>query len=362
MKLPWSCLIRDQPLLVVAWFAIVAMFLTIGQVAISVSASRVVDRGAREVVLLLAAEEAAFAAVRDGVVPKGDLSLRAGAGFECRVRVLPGEYNTHLRVSVLGPGHVEAVFDCPLLLGSVPNAFKRSLCLARVDVPDALTVMPLPIQLSSPDFPRLDHEDLETCRADTAGTRGFVVDDSIALLHLSDGTDLTDYRFSMSSRGHAEPTFPASGVIRIDGHLWVDRGEEPLRLRLLRDLTIIVDGNFYLGRSLRVDGDGRLTVVARGGRGVREGVGSVWLGLPCKEVTADVVDLEASILADADLRVEAGLVIVRGGIVSLGGLSRGLGGRELRVTGERVFDIHRERMPGFEPCGSPRPGILRRVH
>ena len=80
---------------------------------------------------------------------------------------------------------------------------------------------------------------------DTGSSPGLVADDSIALLRLHSGTDRRDFSLVENGSNTWRPRVPASGVIVLDGHLWIDRLEHPLVVVLSRSLTIVVNGETF---------------------------------------------------------------------------------------------------------------------
>ena len=88
-------------------------------------------------------------------------------------------------------------------------------------------------------------------------------DDSLALLRTPSGTDLPDFVFATNEHGISRPKVPPSGTLVLNGHLWVDRGKEPLIIELSQPLTVVARGNIYLGRSIGVRGPGKLILVAQ---------------------------------------------------------------------------------------------------
>jgi hypothetical protein len=207
-------------------------------------------------------------------------------------------------------------------------------------------------------------------------------DPGIALTRLPAGTDRDDF---VLGAGNLEPTADAGGAVHfVRGNLWVDCGPEPLRLSLPRDLTLVVAGNVYLGRSIAVAGPGRLTIAAQVADGVAfadvdgngrwstgdqlrsddafsgpmEGAGAVYLGLPREG--AEHLCFDVGLVVGGELHLAADRALVRGPVVlSFGGtVLPGRRGR-LVVAGWSAPLHETGLLPGFAAVGSPRPGPLR---
>jgi hypothetical protein len=226
------------------------------------------------------------------------------------------------------------------------------------------------------ELPRLDPTQLQRAvRADS--TRVLRREPGVALLHWEAGTDADDFVFAERA---GVDLAEAGELLLVPGHLWVPPGERPLELALSRDCVLVVHGNVYLGRSLRVRG-ARLviaTVVADGavafadrdanGRwscgdrllsapgfhGWIEGAGSAWCGLP----TAGPVECDAALVVAGELHVAADTG-VRGPLVLANGVTRCARMAQLRARGAWAFAPERERVPGFATRGDARPGLLR---
>lgn len=199
-------------------------------------------------------------------------------------------------------------------------------------------------------------------------------DGGVALMQLESGTDLRDFVLDDGELGGGGV---ANGVVEVPGHLWIEPGRRPLVLRCRRDVTVVVRGNLYVGRSVELVGPGRVVFVTLGsesarpfadldgngrrsdgegdgGGGAVEGGGNVYFGL-----------------AESPRRLELAAGVVAGGRVHLL--------REVRVdgpfvaadepvvidpaarvlaTGRRLFRPGRELVPGFAAAGPPRPGLL----
>ena len=214
----------------------------------------------------------------------------------------------------------------------------------------------------------------------------FVVrDESVGLLRIATGTDLVDWRLRLDQDGVVRPRTTEACVARVAGHLWVDRDGKPLTVELDHALTLLVDGNIYLGRSLFVRGNGRLTLVARGCPGLRfhdldgdgrksegdelfddhptvatpiEGSGSIYLGLPDHGDANHRIECDAGLWAEGDVVVVEALAIAHSCV--LAGLGHRVIGPGARLESEPTWPMlsEREWVPGFVPTGGPRPGPL----
>lgn len=245
-----------------------------------------------------------------------------------------------------------------------------------------------PVELGEPRsdvVPELDpNEMLRAARADEL--RAFRRDGAIALMHLESGTGLGDFVLESGciSRFKTE-------LVEVSGHLWVEPDPEPLVVSLARDTTVVVRGNLYLGRTLRVRGPGRLVFVVTGsdtatpfadrdGNGRRsagergpggevasapaappgpiEGGGNVYFGVTA---TDEPLECDASVLAVGYAHCRSPEITIAGGLATAAAADpvwlRPPG--RLATTGARRFRPTRERVPGFGPIGAPRPGVLR---
>lgn len=261
----------------------------------------------------------------------------------------------------------------------LPGAAPRALGLPLAAGPAAL-VGPGGVWLGQDDLPRLDLE--EVARA-TRGERSSVFrrDPSIALRHLAAGTDAPDFTFA-AARLRLDGVAP-DGLVVVPGHLWIEPGDQPLVAVLDTDLVVVAMGNVYGGRSLRIEGKGRLLLVAAvpveatafvdadgNGRwsvgdaplgaatfrGPIEGAGAVHLGIGA--VTAALV-LDAGVVAMGQVRVGADCEIA-GPVIGTHGIVIGEGRRCL-ARGTRLYIPERERIPGFATRGAPRAGVLREI-
>lgn len=323
----------------------------------------------------LAAEEAAFAAMRASGDSLSSISTSWGltAGVE-RVRDL----QERLEISVQSSS--ESVrFSCDCLRGAAPACFARPLTLGDRTGPDEsrptwLRGAATPVsgslpQLTLPPSPR-------------STLPGLFCDSEVAFLYMPTGTDRTDYTIG----GPTDRVLPTPGtlVVEVPGNLWMLPAPRPLRFVLRAPLTLVVRGNAYLARSIIVEGDYPLTIVAHrcaatfrdlDGNGARsdtepvlgdgarpvEGDGSLYLGHPGP---ADVASLDALVfrchlVAYGEIHLLA-TTHLDGALVGAHGLTRCSPHADLSLTGRLLLDVSRVRVPGFATSGGPRPGLLRR--
>jgi hypothetical protein len=205
-------------------------------------------------------------------------------------------------------------------------------------------------------------------------------DSGVALLHRAVGTDRDDF---VLAAGRATATLDmVDQVLVVPGHLWIPAGAAPLVLELPRHLTVVVYGNLYLGRSVRLAGAGRLTLVTvvsedavafvdRDGdgqlgaaervlgadsfRGPVEGAGGVYLGL---QPGGPSIDFAGALVVSGQLHLAvdarvAGPLVLQHGVTTVGDRSP-----RLHAAGDWCFLPERERIPGFMTTGGPRAGRL----
>jgi hypothetical protein len=324
----------------------------------------------------LAARVVAESAAAQYVASDGAVSTRvvdAGNGVVVRTSIAAtaGE-RLHLRADV---GEQRLEFSFARLAGATPPVFGRALTVAAsASAPsDWGATVALPEEL-----PQLG----AAARERTALPSWLVADPGVALLRLAGGTDRED--FSLRLGGSPDRPFvpPATGVVLVDGNLWIDAAGETLSLGLRRDLTLVVRGNAYIGSSIRVDGCGKLTIVTTGDGGVAfvdrdgngrwstgdelrgaeqffgpmEGAGNVRLGL--RPDGRGTLELDVGLVATGLVTVAAERAIVHGPVVMhRGGASIGEG--RLEATGRRLPCLRRAALPGFVPVGRPRASPLR---
>lgn len=315
-----------------------------------------------------AAETVAMRAVRTTLIGACD----EVAGVQVEVSRVRGDLLLRCRA---GDGDA-AVFACAELAGAGPTALS---CVRAACAPAELERIGGGTRLAADEWPKLDGAAVAAApRADAM--RGFRADQAVALQFLRAGTDRDDHVWI----GGRELRV-AGGVLVVPGHLWVEPGREPLRLSLADDLTLVVEGNLYVGRSVEVAGPGRLLVVTTlppasvafadrdgsGGwssgdvlrdaarfTGPVEGGGSAFFGLGAAPgatircgfglVIAGELHAASAVAVDGPLVLRCGLTVA------------GDGGLE-PPTGGWSFRAERERIPGFVTSGSVRPGLLRAV-
>ena len=315
--------------------------------------------GERELAGMLA-EEAAFA-----------LCAPAGAATEpCTIErawlrakaVIKGGT---IEVAVTGGSGRNYTYCAPLLAGGGPEVLR-----------DLRVVATPPLAAGAGTTPATSRE-----------CAWLVRDDSVGLMRIATGTDLEDWRFRTDVERVVRPRLETGSVVRVSGHLWIDRDARPLVVEVEHSLTILIEGNLYLGCNLQVRGPGNLTLVAcacpglrfsdRDGDGRRsasepaipgwsslqapiEGSGTIYIGLP------DHQDCHRRIECDALLWAEGEVLIDEAHAVAHAPVAAGIGfvvvGIEPRfeTLASRPFVPAREDLPGFVTVGEPRPGRLRR--
>ena len=367
--------VLGSPLLLAACFAATGASLVLGRAMGALHEARAIRRGLEEAAARLAAEQAAI----DYVGSQGnrtERSVDAGSGIEVRASVSSDPATGALALAA-DVGGRQLSFSCPLLPGATPAVFGLDF-VTVVGAPELPAHWPHPAVVQRSDLPQLDPAKVERGRDPVRAL--LRRDAGIALLRLPAGTDREDYVFASPC---VRPVH--CGVLTVPGNLWLDAGSVPLQFVLDEDLTIAVVGNAYLGRSVRVDGPGRLTIVtvidegvafadndgngrwspgdvARGPRfeGPMEGAGTVWLGLP-REVGTKL-DLELGLVVGGELMCAAEATRV-GGTVVLGQGGTLLAGRrgDLKVVGRHDPRGERALLPGFAAVGDPRPGCLKQM-
>lgn len=324
----------------------------------------------------LAAEAAASAFVASGG-GEADLEVDTGGGLVVRTNVAADEGGELRLTANVGEHRFDYAFR--RLEGGNPLALGRPFTLApSAAVPPQWLEVNEAVREPLPSFGPAEPDD-----ADRLAACAIVLDAGVALEHWPAGTDAPDYVLGGGHSGQA-PKVPASGVLHVPGNLWLDATGPALELQLRRDLTIVVHGNVYLGRSISVRGPGTLTLavssdagcsfVDRDGngrfgaddellgaaafRGPIEGSGNVYLGMSRDGV--EQLELQAGLIVPGALHIRASLVRVHGP-VAVGGAGLALGAREGRLlcTGLRLPGHRRAALPGFAAVGSPRPSALR---
>lgn len=366
-RFQWAWLV-DSPLLIAAWVAVVMGLLTLVQVARALREADRVRVRSNEVLARVAAEAAVAALPASPVLP-----VQVAIG---RVAVRIESAADEWLLTVVLPDGEHCQFRCANLPGEAPAVFGRPLSLG-----DAAAVERWGgAGCQSGDVPVLDPLALaQAWPADRVPA--FRRDVGIALIHCEAGTERDDYVVDSGSPDLGLPV--EANVVSVPGHLWIPPGNEPWRLYVGRDLTVVVQGNLYVGRPIEVDGPGRLLFVTalpagavafvdgdgngrwspgeptcdgRPFQGVVEGAGNVYLGLSAAASSTDVgvgLVVGGQLHLRADSRVD-GPVALAHGVTQLGGRNV-----RLLATGARLFDPGRERVPGFLVHGPARHGRLR---
>ena len=366
-RFQWAWLI-DSPLLIAAWIAVVMGLLTLVQVARALREADRVRERSNQVLARVAAEAAVAGLPVSAVLPVqlaiGRVAVRVeSAGDEWLLTVdLPDGERCQFRCANL-PGEAPAVLGRPLSLGDAAAVALWGGC-----------------EWQPGDTPMLDPLALaQAWPADRLPA--FRRDVGIALIHCEAGTERDDFVVDITTQDLGLPV--EADVVSVPGHLWIPPGNEPCRLHLGRDLTVVVNGNLYVGRPIEVDGPGRLLFVTapsagampfvdgdgngrwspgeptcdgRPFQGVVEGAGSVYIGLA---PTANSIDVGAGLVIGGQLHLRADSR-VDGPVALAGGITRvGRGSHRLLATGTRLFDPGCERVPGFVVSGPTRHGRLR---
>ena len=332
----------------------------------------------------LAARVAAESAASDYVSSGGVDVARAidtGNGLIVETTIAPLADGSQLRLSAqVAEQRFDFLFQ--QIAGGTPPAFGRSLTVApEAVVPSEWLTTNTMVREDLPRFSAAPSPVLLGAVAAIA-----VVDAGLALLRLPAGTDRCDYVLG-GGRDQRAPRIPEGGVVQVIGNLWVDCSGAPLELTLPGDLTIVVHGNVYLGRSVRVLGPGKLTIAtcADGGTsfidrdgngrwsqgedllaavafaGPVEGAGNVYVGMPREAATS--IDLQLGLFVAGALHVGAEEARLHGPVVlAAAGVRIGKGAGQLLCAGTRLPSLWRATLPGFVAVGGPRPGPLTPLH
>jgi hypothetical protein len=365
-RMPWRWL-WDSPMFWSVWACVGLAFASLGRVGRAVAEAEAVRARAEAVLAATVADEAAVRMVGHGI---------AGPGVKSRVWIseLPVDvaWFENRFVIEVETGSARHRFSGQLHPGAAPACLGRALTASDTAV--------LPPGLDAVREP-LGSTPLASRDARSAIHSGLQRDSSIALLRLLAGTECDDYRLGEKGSRAVKLAGVDGGVVRVPGHLWVDSGAEDLTLDLDSDLTMVVEGNIYLGRTVRVRG-GRLFLVAvpvggphcgardggerRTGPDCRraastaalEGSGNAWFGLP--GVATGHLEVEAAVFVGGRLHLVAEQTSVHGSLVlAEGAFVIGREREALVATGSMLLDIERESAPGFLTTGRPRPGRIR---
>jgi hypothetical protein len=353
------------------WTAVVLVAVALGWTVAALRRADEVAVRAEAVFARMCADEAARQWVAAGEEGRqGPVAVQCGGGA---CAVTPDGHGPWLDLEVTLPCSGQRRFRCEILPGGAPAAFGLAFA-ATGDLPMPLG-MPEPVRLSPAAMPVLQADKAPWSPGQNPA---FVCDAALALLRLPTGTDRDDFVLAPGlEQLQLHP--PRDGLLVFDGNLWLDAGD-PLTIQLNRDLTLVVRGNLYLGRSLRIEGPGHLlfSVQAAPGlpfadrdgngrwsegdqllaegpfRGPMEGAGAVWLGLPGRAPRELVIDAGIEVGGELQLLADAS---VRGPLLLYHGITVLRAGASLRATGERLPDVARSRIPGFRPEGRPRPAL-----
>jgi len=360
----WGALL-ESPLLVAVWLAVVLACVGVHDVADTLRRAEVVRDAATTALARVAAETAAVRhlPIADG---HGEVSV---AGIDVTMEKRFGGWEL---TSVAGGKSF--VFRATELSGRAPAAFARG---ASFVAPRLVPRMAGMCRIDPDGLPELDDAALDRAvRADL--TTLLRRDRGIALLTWESGTERDDFVFD--ARG-AAPLDSSGDLLVVPGHLWIEAGPQPLRITLQKDLTIVVQGNLYVGRSIEVDG-GRLVLVARHERGtpifadvdgngrltagdaVRregaapgpiEGTGNCWLGLAA---STGELRLDAALVVDGEVHLGATAHVAGPLVLPFGVTASRHPAARLVPEARWTFAIERERVPGFRTSGAPRLGLL----
>ena len=347
-------LARDHAIPIAAIVSLTVVALAVIDADRQLRASAELGRNRTATVAQLAAEEVAAQAVADGLMEP----RRYVSSWNLAVNVVPstsGPRAFEFGIDALGR---ELRFACEVVAGAAPVCFASPLTWRGSELP-AWVASPAPCAGGRP-----------TLASVASGPLPPEVnpDADLALLHLPTGTDLPDFVWRRSVT-RIRVVSGRGGVKVVPGDLWVPAGEEPLVFVLDVPMTVHVAGNLYLGRSILVEGPGTLTLTAgllpRAVNAVApiEGEGHLHLGLPVRTPSAihPAVPLEigAHLVLAGDCVVRVPTARLHGALALGGAFQRPLASAALELTGLRLANVDRTRIPGFATEGPPRPGHLR---
>ena len=259
-------------------------------------------------------------------------------------------------------------FVAEALTGAPPAALTRPLTVGTGGEPA------LPAAVVEPELARSAPRAAATTPC--AAALGLVArDPAIALQWFVAGTDRDDFVFADGvdlARG--------GGLVAVPGHLWLESGVAPRVVRATRDVVVLVRGNVYLGRSLRVEGGGRLLLAALADGGATsfadvdgdgrrtppdrvfgasrsdgpiEGAGSVFTLAGAAPLACG-----AGLWADGCLHLRRALQC-DGPVALVHGVVPQASGAELVARGRWRCHAERGALAGFPATGGARPGFLR---
>lgn len=366
-----------SPLACAAVVALGATVVVLERSVAAVEDSAVVRSEVLALAARLAAESAASAFVATGGAAV-EHRYDTGDGLVVRTRVAPTAEPDELHLAAV-VGEQRFDFGFRRLEGGNPRSLGRAFTVATgAAVP--------PEWLEVNDSVREPAPELETAvsvDADQLAACGVVQDGGIALEHLPAGTDAEDFVLG-AGRSAACPKPPENGVLHVQGNLWLDGGGPTLELQLRRDLTLVVHGNVYLGRGIRVRGPGLLTLAAASDAGCAildrdgngrfgpgdevvggapfhgpiEGCGNVYVGLA--RGGTERIELQNGLIVQGVLHLHVDQARVHGPVVVAGaGIRLGPCEGRLLCTGLRLPNLRSEALPGFAVVGSPRPSPLK---
>lgn len=224
----WSW-IFGSPLLLASCAAAVLGLFVVGRALQAVQVAERLRGEMRGEVVRLAAENAAVAAATDD--PRGIL-LDAGGGIRA---VATARRNGSTIDLDARSDELLVRYTCAALDGGALSLFGRALVAADdIELPAG---WPAALRVARAELPRLRGA-VPTSTVGAPREQLLTRDRGLALLRLPAGTDAEDFvlgRLPVAERGRS-----AGGLIRVDGNLWIDRGDAPLELDLGGDLTIAV--------------------------------------------------------------------------------------------------------------------------
>lgn len=362
----WRALV-DSPLLLAVWTAIALLCGVLVDVAGSLQRAETTRAAAAAALARVAAETVAARHLpNDG----GALSARIGDVAVAAER-RSGEWV--LTADLAGR---RSLFRGSELAGASPEAFAHAVSF--VD-PTIVPRFDGGQRITNDALPRIDEGQLaDAVRADRCVS--LRRDRGVALLTWEKGTERDDFVFVPERFGAEFGT--TGGLVVVPGHLWIEPGARPLRFSLHEDLVLVVRGNLYVGRSILVDGPGRLVLATArdpdgavfadldgNGRwssgdalrdgaefaGPQEGCGNVYLGLG---VGHGSLRLDASLVAGGEVHLRANAEVAGPLVLAYGVTSIGRARHRLVPEARWAFQVQRERVPGFFTSGPPRVGFL----
>lgn len=360
----WRALL-ESPLLFAVWLATVLACIAVHEVAGALRRAEVV-RGAATTALARVAAETAAVRRLPMESARGNVTV---AGIDVHMEKCADSW---LLTSVAG-GESFA-FRAAELPGRAPTVFARGCSVVEPKLVPRSAGM---CRIAADELPRIDDVALERA-ARAERTTLLRRDRGIALLTWENGTERDDFVFDAKATA---PLDSSGDVLVVPGHLWIEAAAEPLRIQLQKDLTLVVSGNVYVGRSIVVHG-GRLVVVAMhepgtpvfadtdgNGRwsagdelrtdGVRpgppEGTGNVFFGLPG---SAGELRIDAAFVATGELHLRATAHVAGPMVIPFGVTVPRNTTARLVPEARWTFAIERERVPAFRTSGEPRLGLL----